>query len=247
MKKKFFVVALVLILILTAVGCSTEKPDAEGEPDGAVVSEQDTEIDSSLEGAALLNSLSGERPKTMSMKMTMTSFNMTTVSTIYYDGDNTRTETVIPEYGTSVLAYNADEKMMYSYVEGSGQGIRIIGADIASAEEAGLMMDLNTKFSEMTVGASDDMIARVEEVDGDKVVYIETTEFVEEMGEITVKMWYSPKYKLPLKYEIFTGQSPLMTMIVSDMKSGIKIDKNMFAAPSGMNFEDVNMDALMEE
>ncbi len=262
MKNKFLILILALIVALTVLGCSGEKAmentettnsqqDADQTMDVEETNNEEAEasneaaIDSSLEGIELFSSISGDRPKTMKIKMDMTSWGTTTSSTSYYDGDNTRTETVVEEIGKSVLIYNADEEIMYNYVEGSGEGIKIIGADIESAEEAGLTMDMSTKFSAISQELSDDVIARVEKLDQEEVVYIEITESDEEVGDMLVKMWYSVKYKVPLKYEIIMGEQPLILLEVVEIEKDISIDKNMFIAPSDINFEDVDMDAMM--
>jgi len=275
MKNKFFIAILTLVLISTLVGCgggepseSTEEPNQEQdinptedqeeineeeEPEEEEPEEeseepinQETSIDSSLEGIDLLNSISDDRPDTMIMKMEMSSYGMTTVSTSYYDGDNTRTETVVEGMGKSVLIYNTDEEMMYSYVEGEGEGMRIIGADKGYAEEAGLTIDLTTKFSGIAEDVAGVNIVRVEKLGQEEVIYIETTEVDEEMGDMLVKMWYSVKYNIPLKYEIYMGQNLLMTLEAVEIEKDVKIDKNMFVAPSDINFQDVDMDAMME-
>jgi outer membrane lipoprotein-sorting protein len=266
-KNKFFIIILVLILISALVGCSTEKPvenivgtNSQQNTETAVENEkpnteeikleepivQETTIDSSLEGIDLLNSISGEKPKKMKIKMDMSTMAMTTSSTVYYDDNNSRTESAVEGMGKNVLIYNADEEVMYSYVEGTGEGVRISGADVESVEEAGLMMDMSTKFSALTEEVSDDFIARLEKLGEEEVVYIETTEEDEEMGDILVKMWYSVKYNLPLKYEVIMGQQPLMSLNVVEIEKDIKIEKDMFVAPSDVNFRDVDMDAMIE-
>ena len=221
-----------------------DEEEPEGESEEPI--NQETSIDSSLEGIDLLNSISADRPKTMKMKMDMSSYGMSTGTTSYYDGDNTRTETVVEGMGKSVLIYNADEEVMYNYVEGEAEGIRIIGAEKESAEEAGLIMDLTTKFSNIEDDVSGVNVVRVEKLDEEEVVYIETSESDEEMGDITVKMWYSPKYNIPLKYEIYMGQETLMSLEVVEIEKNIKVDKNMFEAPADVNFQDVDMSQMME-
>ena len=261
MKNKFFIIILAMILAFTVVGCSKEEPIAEVEEtnmqqdDGQKMDveepkkEEEPEevpMDSSLEGMELFSSISGDRPKTMKMKMDTTSWGSTTSSTSYYDNDNTRTETVVEGLGTSVLIYNADEETMYNYVEGSGEGIRIVGADIESAEEAGLTMDMSTKFSGIAEEVSDDIVARVEKLGQEDVVYIETTESDEEMGDVLVKMWYSSVYNVPLKYEIIMNDQTLMLLEVVEIEKDINIDKSLFTAPTDVNFEDVDINAMMD-
>lgn len=267
MKNKFLLIALVLIMIFTITGCSAEKPvenveevNSQQNAETAVETEKpnteeveveepivkETIIDSSLEGIELLKSISGERPKKMKMIMDMTTMGMTTSSTLYYDGNNSRTESLVEGVGTSVQIYNADKEEMYNYVEGTGEGIRVSGMDVKSFEEAGSIMDLDVKFSELKEEAPDNFIARVEKLDAEEVVYLEATESDEEMGDVLVKMWYSVKYNIPLKYEVAMGQQQLMSLSVVEIEKDIKIDENMFVAPSDVIFQDVDIDAMME-
>ena len=130
MKNKIIISILVLIFTAMFAGCSGEgykevSQEGTGEVSGdeskdPVVQnpvtqdlvDQDPIIDASLEGIDLLQSISGDRPKNMKLKMDMTSYGMTTVSTVLYNGKNTRTETVTEGLGTSVLIYNANEEVM---------------------------------------------------------------------------------------------------------------------------------------
>jgi len=261
MKNKLFLICLALIMILAVAGCSADEPAENSEESNSQqaseqVAEKDTSngeeapaqevhIDSSLEGMDLLKAISGERPKSMSMKMKTDNNGMSTNTLVYYDGDNSRTETSMDGYPTSIFIYNVDEEAMYSYVEGEENGIRIVGADIKSAEDVGLTMDMSTKFSELAEGVADGLIARMEKLGEEEVVYIESTESDEEMGDIIVKMWYSVNYNMPLKYEIYIGQNQLVSLNVTEIEKDIKIDKDMFAAPSDIVFQDVDIEGMM--
>lgn len=151
---------------------SSESPEdtTQTEAVGETVSDtQEVEaLDSSLEGIALLNALSTGRPTSMKMVMETNAFGSKIISTMYYEGDNSRTETVIEGIGTNVVINNAADKVMYNYVEGSGQGVKIVDANSEAAEEAGLMMDMSAKLAEITDASSEDIIARVETLDGRK-------------------------------------------------------------------------------
>ena len=190
MKNKYFIIILALILALTLIGCSKEEPvekveesniqqDVEEKIDeeekNSEEKSEEVSIDDSLEGIELVSSLSGEKPKTMIMKMNTTSLGSNTSSTSYYDNDNTRTETVVEGLGTSVLIYIKNEEVAYNYVEGSGEGIKIVGANIEAVEEAGLITNMSTDFSGFSEEVSGDIIARMEKLGDEEVVYIETT------------------------------------------------------------------------
>ncbi len=231
---------------------AVNQADSEEETVMPISDSQETEIqetkalNSSLEGAELLNSLSMSKPKSMKMVMEINTFGTKTISTVYYDGDNSRAETVVDGIGTNVVINNAAEKVVYNYVEGSGQGVKIIDADSELVEEAGLMMDMSTKLAAITDASSEDITARVETLDGEEVVYIEATEADEDMGDMLVKMWYSTKYSAPLKYEVITGEQPLMTLKMVEIESGIKVDPSMFEPASDIEFQEVSMDMMMD-
>lgn len=222
----------------------TTQTETNAEP---VVAKQEVEaLNSSLEGTELLNSLSLSKPKSMKMVMEISGFGTKTISTMYYDGDNSRNETVVEGIGTSVVINNAAEKVMYNYVEGSGQGVKIVDADSESAEEAGLMMDMSTKLAALTDASSDAILARVETLDGEEVVYIEATEVDDEMGNVHVKMWYSTQYSTPLKYEVTAGEQTMMTLKVVEIESNIKIDPSLFEPASDIEFQEVNMKTMTD-
>ena len=166
MKKNLFVIVLALLMAVALMACSAEEavetaqePEEESvqaeetdqEPEEVEEVEEEVEedqedkeeaLEDSTEGANLISQLSGQMPKSLKMKMTTESFGMVTSSISYYEGDNTRTEIMIEGLGTSVIIYNADEEIIYSYVEGEELATRIMGADIDSAEEIGLTVEI---------------------------------------------------------------------------------------------------------
>lgn len=266
MKTKLLIVLMILTLMVSIVGCSSEEPTKSTDDINETTNVEETEVnedvdtdeenktvetdikplDTSLEGIDLINSLSSEKPKSMMIKTEVTAFGMATISTAYYDGENFRTETDVQGLGTTVLISNAKDGAMYSYTEGQSQGVKIIDADTDFAEEMGLMMDMGSKFSAIIDASSEDIIARVEKLDGEEVIYIEATEADEEMGEVDVFMWYSTKYCTPLKYEIVLGEQPMLTLKVVEIEKNINIDKDMFYPPSDVAFEDVDMDSMFD-
>ena len=279
MKNKTLLFIVVLILIVSFVGCSTEKVinkndnpnqaventdnnnDKQVEKSGEVTSQdsqkQDTDeqkeqaketnsFDKSLSGKELLGSIKGNRPKTMRMESEMISFGTASKIITYYDADNTRTETNIAGVGESILIYLADEEVMYSYLEGEAEGVKMTGANTEYAEEMGLMIDTTSLFAEITDQSSEAMTATVENLGGEEVVYIEATEADEEIGQVLVKMWYSVKYHTPLKYEVFMGESRMMQLNVTKVEKDVKIDKALFTPPSNVSFKETDMEAMMD-
>lgn len=260
MKKKLFLVILTMIVSFSLAACGDkagEKEDenvqetvtaqADGESDQMEETEETEALDTSLTGESLIDSIKGSRPKTMKLETELSTFGMSTKTITYYDGDDTRTETDVPEMGKNVLIYLSDEGTMYSYVEGGTDGIKMTGVDMSYAEEMDIMMDTSDLFAEITSESSEDLSAKVENLDGEEVVYIEATETDEEMGEVFVKMWYSVKYGTPLKYEVIMGEKSMMELKVTSIEKDIKIDQSLFTPPSDVNFQEADMNAMFDE
>ena len=66
------------------------------------------------------------------------------------------------------------------------------------------------------------------------------------MGNVHVKMWYSTKYSTPLKYEVIAGEQPMMTLKVVEIESNIKVDASLFEPASDIEFQEVNMESMMD-
>jgi outer membrane lipoprotein-sorting protein len=101
-------------------------------------------------------------------------------------------------------------------------------------------------FTQITNEVSEDMTARVDTLDGQEVIYVETTEADGDMGEALVKMWYSVKYAMPLKYEYIVDGELTRSYKVVSIEKNIKIDKDSFTPPAGVNFVELNMDEMEE-
>lgn len=248
MKKKYFIMILVLILSLILMGCkgedvSEKKEDSNSQSETEHVTVQEKGLDSSLNGSALLKSISSDQPETMRIKMNtnMPSIEMVTTTTTYYDRGNTRTETFSEVLGTGVVIYKASEQVMYKYEEGSGQGFRVKDVDIKAAADTGLMMDLSTESLQLTQEIPDDVIARVDNLNGEEVVYIEYTRSDGETGDTSFKMWYSAKYGVFLRYQMIINGELFMSMDTVEIEKDINIDQQMFVAPADINFQDVSI------
>lgn len=251
MKKKLMLIITLVLIVPFVVACGGGE-SGESVNNAAESSTQEAEvlvdqpIDSSLEGLDLINSLSSKKPKTMIIKTEMAAYGTTTTSTAYYDGKKSRTEVFTEGLGNNILIHDLDKDIMYSYIEGSGEGTKIINANVESAEEMGLATDMNTKLAAIKGSDSNDVIAKVDTLDGEEVVYIETRESEEEMGEVTVKMWYSVKYNTPLKYEVYLGENNMMSLKVIDIQKNVKIDNKLFVPPSDINFQEADAGAMMD-
>jgi hypothetical protein len=228
-----------------------ENQDIKGES-GEKETSRDSEdndtysLDASLKGEELLRSVKQKRLDNMKLEAKMVSVGATSQMVSYYDGDNTRTETSITNYGTSVLIHLPEDSVMYSYIEGETNGTKIIGADTDVAEEMGLIMDNTELFAEITDEISEDMSARVEMLGDEEVIYIEAHESEDDMGEGLVKMWYSVKYGIPLKYEFILGTTTTVEYIVTSVDTNIKIDKALFIPPAEVEFREIDADTMMD-
>jgi outer membrane lipoprotein-sorting protein len=106
------------------------------------------------------------------------------------------------------------------------------------------MDDFSTPtLAEFTEGSTGEVIARVEELDGQKVIYIETLEESGD-GEVVIRMWYSAEYSVPLKFEVESEGQIMMSNVVTDIEYNGKIAKNMFEPPSDVTFVDYSMGGM---
>jgi outer membrane lipoprotein-sorting protein len=86
----------------------------------------------------------------------------------------------------------------------------------------------------------------VETLDGEKVIYIETTENDGQNGTVEMRMWFSTKYGVPLKTEILNNGTLTMSSVVTDISDG-DIADSQFTPPSNIVFTDfssMNLDDL---
>ncbi len=257
MKKKMFVLLIMLCLMAMLIACGekeseqpeeanqtnveAEAPEEEAQP--AEEMEAEEKPDDAM-GMDLIKSIGTKRPQTLRMVSEITASNMTTTMTTYYDGNKSKTEIDVPDMPKSILINIPDEGIMYQYVYGDATGIKITGADEEGAEEMGLMVDTDMLTS-LTEGASDDITARKESLDGEEVIYIETTESDEDMGEMLVKMWYSEKYATPLKYEMYAGETLMTELKVTKINDNVNFNADTFMPPVDIDFQEIDMETMM--
>jgi len=241
---------LVLIMVLSLTACSstnentstttTESP-METETSNK---EQDMTTNSEEDDSDLLAEITNERPDNLTVVSTTISYGNQTTITTYYSGSNVRYEADYGDMGKSILIYLEEEDIMYSYLEGDTNGMKLINADASYTEDMGLMVD-----DEIIEDSADDSQANVttskETLDGQEVIYIETTSNDEEMGEMLIKTWYSTEYGLPLKYLVESNGEVVMesnTSIVDDSP----IDPALFIPPTDIAFMEVDMNSMTE-
>ncbi|MBN2899823.1 MAG: hypothetical protein JXO44_13725, partial [Clostridia bacterium] len=208
--------------------------------------ENEVALDASLEGLNLVQSITGKRPSKLLIESEMVAFGMTTKMKTYYENNNSRTEIDVTDMEKSVLINLGDEGVMYQYVYGEENGIKMTDVTEDYAEEMSLRMDVSM-LADMTEASSEDVTARVETLDGEEVIYIEATESDEDMGEVLVKMWYSEKYATPLKYEVIVGETTMASMHVTKVTTSVNFDQSMFVPPSDVAFQEVAMDSLLDD
>ncbi len=257
MKKKMLVLLIILCLSLALIACGekeSEEPAANessleleaSEEEGEAAKEMEAEEESAedAKGIDVVKSLGTSRPKTLKMVSEITAANIKTTMTSYYDGDKSKTEIDIANMPKSILIHLPDEGIMYQYVYGESSGVKITGADKEGAEEMGLMVDTDM-LTALTDGASDDITARTEDLDGEKVIYIESTEADEDMGEMLVKMWYSERYATPLKYEVYVGEKLMTELRVTEINDNVNFNADTFMPPSDIVFQEIDMETMM--
>ena len=244
MKKKIHVLVFMLIaMMLVSVsftGCSSDENSDEKD---VVENQEAMGLDSSLEGMDLINSMKMNAPEKMILETETTGSNFASTATIYYSGENSRIETLMSGEEKQIMIYNAEKAATYQYKEGETTGIVMFdGEDPEDMEDMEETDDLT--LEDIIGESSGDIIARVEMLDGEEVVYIETVENEEGVGDITVKMWYSSKYSIPLKYEMEMNGKIMSSYMVKNIKTDEKIDDKLFMPPSDVEFMDYDMDQL---
>jgi|LGOV01.1.fsa_nt_gb outer membrane lipoprotein-sorting protein len=234
MKKKI-VILFSAFLVLLLVGCS-------GENNSQTTTE---EIDTNLTGIELLESLKLEIPESLIMETeTIGVEGMNSKSKTCLKGDNMRMEIESPELGKNITIYNANEGKTYQYQDGESTGYVFLDSETDDDEiDESEMMPSYADVIDETV--SQDIIARNEVLDGEDVIYIETTE-VDESGNIESSMWLSKKYGTMLKYELVQNGEVIMSSKVTHIEANVNIDDALFNPPANVEFVDVSMDNLFD-
>lgn len=260
MKKKLLALLLSVCLCVPLVGCGENEKAVDNTQPKVTTEEQQTQkpeeqeevtqeqAEGGREGINLINSIGTDRPSTLRIVSEVTTLGSTITMTTYYDGDKSKTEIDVPGMSKSILIHIPNKEIMYQYVYGESTGIKITGADKSSAEEMGMMMDTSI-LTDLLNNSSDDIIARMEyleEFNGEEVVYIESTESDEDVGEMLVKMWYSEKYATPLKYEVYAGGTLMTELKVTKISDNVNFNADTFMPPADIQFQEIDMATMME-
>lgn len=257
MKKKGLALLLIIAVAFSLMACtSNDAGDSKdnSQETAAVQTDAGTQsggqsdaLDTSLTDSKLIASINNDRPKKLKIAMEMKTLGVETSMVTYYDGDKMRVETDVPDVGKSVLIYLPEQEVMYSYMEGNEQGIKMTGASTTYAEDMDLMVDDSELFADITDETAKNMSAKVTTLDGEEVIYIEANDTDEEMGEVLVKMWYSVKYGTPLKYEVAVGEQTMMELTVTEIQKDIAIDQSLFTPPSDISFQEADMKTMIDD
>lgn len=242
---KWFIVFLVVLSLffLTSCGGNNTAKTEESQTSG----DKTTTLDESLSGAALLSSLNFSYPDALKMTTrTTVSDSLDTTSTTFTKGDNFRMEMEMPDIGKQITIYNASEGVTYQYTEGQTTGFSFKDQEMTTD-----LGDLNleegvTNIDDVADVFPENVIARVETLDGEKVIYIETTEDDGQNGTMDMRMWFSTKYGVPLKTEILSNGTLAMRSVVTDISAN-DIADSQFTPPSNVVFTDyssMNLDDL---
>ncbi|MDO9491960.1 hypothetical protein [Acetobacterium sp.] len=245
-KTKWLLVIFVVLSVFMLAGCSGSN-DSDKSDESQTGAEKSATLDENLSGAALLSSLNFSYPN--SLKMTTTTSvagSFDTTSTTYTKNDNFRMEMEMPDVGKQITIYNAAEGMTYQYTEGQTTGFSF--KDQETTTDLG---DLNldegvTSIDDIADVFPENVVARVETLNGEKVIYIETSENDGQNGTIDTRMWFSTRYGVPLKTEILSNGTLTMSSVVTDISDG-DIADSQFTPPSNVVFTDyssMNMDDL---
>jgi uncharacterized protein YceK len=257
LRKNIWVMLMVFVFVLS--GCSSGDSNVdETTQQMTTVAEATTQAESTtemteassesndLEGLALLETLNYYQPDHMVIKYKLTSAEGTMNSTYYYSGDNLRMETEIMGYGNQIYIHNADDGVSYQYLEGDTQGIKF--ADMSEEESEALAsggdMGVNTDLEEITDMGDSNIIARKDMLNGEEVIYVETQESAEGADTYMVKMWFSVKYGIPLKYTVEQGGTVLMTNEVTHISEDSNMDMMLFMPPEDVEFMDFDSNSM---
>jgi outer membrane lipoprotein-sorting protein len=244
MKKRNYLILFVVVLsAFMLAGCSsTPSKSSDNQSDSSTAT-----TDTSLTGADLLKSLNLTYPDSLKMTTTTTGSGMDSTITTVTKGENSRIEMDVAGSGKQIIIHNAQDGMTYQYTEGQTTGLAFKDTELTSAtSDLGVAQDV-PKITDLNVNYPENMVARMDTLNGEKVVYIEMTETDAQDGAVDIHMWVSTKYGVPLKYEIYSNGSLIMTSVVTDISTGASIADSEFTPPANVTFTDfsnLNLDDL---
>ncbi len=248
MKMKFLVTILLLMFTLSSCGNSKDQKD-----EGTSKVEETGEVNEAIE---LLKSLNKERAESFKAVTTAEFFGMSTVTNAYFDKDKIRVEMGVQglegmgDMPANIFIYLKDENALYSFVEGDMEGAKVL--EVSEEQALDMSGSLGASSLQDLIGDEpQNIIVEKTELDGEEVVYIEAKEDLpvaegeDAADEMLVKMWYSEKYGIFLKYEIYAGEELFMTSTVTEVSSDVEFDEAMFTPPADIEYEEVTVEEMM--
>lgn len=225
-----------LIIVLTlSVFLFSSCANQSANPSGSNSSESSTQYEN-LTGAELLESVSLTIPDQLKKTVEDTNINYgSTTGTSYSKGGNTRIESNT-ESGKQIGIYNASDNTIYKYIEGQTIGTKITGAISSSQSVTQNEVEGSSisNYANLVDTLPKDFIARVETLNGEKVIYIETTEKDSQNKTFITKMWLSMKHQGNLKTEKYSDGSLISKTVVTE--STDDISDSLFIPPSNITF-----------
>lgn len=249
-RNRFLLVLLVVLSLLLISGCSSNS--ASKSDDSQNTAPQTATLDESLSGAALLSSLNFSYPDSLKMTThTVITDSFDATSTTYTKGKNFRMEMDLPDIGKQITIYNAADGITYQYTEGQTTGISFSDQDMSADQGDSNLTNMEegmTSIDDLAKAFPDNVVARVETLNGEKVIYVETTENDGQNGTVDLHMWFSTKYGVPLKTEVLSNGTVTMSTVVTDISADTIAD-SQFTPPADVVFTDfssMDMDTLMD-
>ena len=235
-KRHYLLVLLVVLSVFIVAGCGSTN---DAKTDGSQTSgEKTASLDESLSGAALLSSLNFNYPDSLKMTTKTTiADSLDTTSTTFTKGNNFRMEMEMPEIGKQITIYNANEGVTYQYTEGQTTGYSFKDQEMTTSQNDLKLEEGVASIKDIANVFPENVVARVETLNGEKVIYIETTENDGQNGTMDIHMWFSTKYGVPLKTEILSNGTVTMSSVVTDI-SADAIEDSQFTPPSNIVFTD---------
>lgn len=249
-RNRFLLIFLIALSLLLISGCSSNT-DSKSD-DSHDTDKKTATLDESLSGAALLSSLNFSYPDSLKMTtQTVITNSLDATSTTYTKGENFRMEMDLPDIGKQITIYNAADGITYQYTEGQTTGISFSDQDMSADQADSNLTNMEegmTSIDDLAKAFPDNVVARVETLNGEKVIYVETTEDDSQNGTVDMHMWFSIKYGVPLKTEVLSNGTVTMSTVVTDISADTIAD-SQFMPPANVVFTDfssMGMDNLMD-
>lgn len=255
---RIFVVFLIISILLLS-GCSVRVGNSSTSSGSTDLNDSLTRdssssgvssgLNESLTGLELLKNLNVTPPDSYKVTTKASGLGLSVMNTTYVKGINIRTETIAGS--KSIDIYNVEDMIIYEYIEGEPTGMSFTidalpydsrGKGMSPMRIEELIKDVNESANLNPSGT----IAKVDTLDGEKVIYIETNNNQDGgRGVLTLKIWLSAKYGIPLKMESYVNGT-LYTTEAYDISTE-PISDSMFEPPSTVTFTDYSNATISDD